>query len=345
MYRSKKTETIFRISLLLIVITIICVSCNTTNQSISLQAAGTSEEETSQTLPETSADSGTQTQETTEAETTIEETLPALKKGYRYAWVTAYGTLNVRKKPSKKSKVVGLVSHYDCVIVKGKKTKKGYYKITGTDSNTKEEIKGYCSGKYLTFKQQIIKPVQLNIPLYLQTDERWAKVTLGNSGRTIESIGCTTTCMAMCETYIRGKTVTPDLMEKELYYTSRGELGWPDSYTASYDESTYLQIVYNKLSNNIPVLIGCQKTNGRPHWVLITGYTGEGKTFKAKDFVINDPLTKKRTNLAQYLKKYSKFMKIVYSNGKDSSKYKKTTKETTKNTSSKKSKSTKNKNS
>jgi hypothetical protein len=337
----EKHQTIIKmlkISFLLAFITIFCIGCNGDGEGEVAQAENLSEaEQVSSEMQngESVTEQIVQTEELTQEETTPEETLPELKKGYRYAWVCAYGTLNVRKKPSKNAKVIGTVSYADYVVVKGKKSK-GYYQITGTDSTTKEEIKGYCAAKYLTFKQIKIEPVELDIPLYLQTDKKWAKVTLGSSGRTIEAIGCTTTCLAMAETYIRGKTVTPDSMAKELYYTSKGELGWPDSYTASYDESTYLQVVYDKLSQNIPVLIGSQKTNGRPHWVLITGYTGNGKKLKAKDFVIRDPLTKKRTNLAQYLKIYPRFMKVVYSNGQDSSKYKKESETTTNKTTARK---------
>lgn len=268
----------------------------------------------------------TSTQEDTTAQTTtakVEEsteaptTLPALKEGYQYGWVSITGRLNVREKAKKKSDIVGHIKYRQRVVVKGKQKKKGFYKITATDCDTGKKIKGYCAVKYITFKQPASAKVQLNVPLYLQTDDRWAKVTLGNSGRTIYDIGCTTSCLAMSESFLQKKEILPPDMEKKLYYTSRGSLGWPLKYDFCYDKSVYLEVVLEKLHKGIPVLIGSERKNGRPHWVLITGYKGNGEELKEKDFVINDPLPYNRTNLAQYRKEYPVFVKLAFYTGVD----------------------------
>ncbi|KIR02489.1 hypothetical protein P261_01304 [Lachnospiraceae bacterium TWA4] len=130
-------------------------------------------------------------------------------------------------------------------------------------------------------------------------------------------IGCTTTCLAMTESFLQNKEIYPSDMEKTLYYTSGGSLGWPLKYDFAYGKATFLEVALDKLHEGVPVLIGSTKPNGRPHWVLITGYKGDGIDLEAKDFVINDPLPEGRTNLAQYLKKYPRFIKLAFYTGVD----------------------------
>lgn len=297
-----------------------------TTQNVSRE---TSTQETTTTQAQTSA----KVEESTQASTTF----PALKEGYQYGWVSITGRLNVRKKANKKSDIVGHIKYRQRVVVKGDKKKKGFYKITATDCDTGKKISGYCAVKYITFKQPASAKVQLNVPLYLQTDDRWAKVTLGNSGRTIYDIGCTTSCLAMSESFLQKKEILPSDMEKKLYYTSRGSLGWPLKYDFCYDKSVYLEVVLEKLHKGIPVLIGSERKNGRPHWVLITGYKGNGEELKEKDFIINDPLPYNRTTLAQYRKEYPVFIKLAFYTGVDRvDETKKDTKKKTKKTTTKK---------
>jgi hypothetical protein len=282
------------------------------------QVEETQENVSRETFYEIEEETIIQTEETSIEETTEEETtLPPLKEGYNYAWVSVMGRLNVREKAKKSSELVGHVKYRQRIVVKGSEKKKGFYKVTATDCDTGKEIVGYCSVKYVTFEQPAQAKVQLDVPLYLQTDEKWASVTLGNSGRTMKDIGCTTCCLAMSESFLKQKDVLPTDMEKKLLYTSRGSLEWPKKYDFCYDKSVYLEVALEKLQEGIPVLIGCERKNGRPHWVLITGYTGDGVNLKAKDFVINDPLPYNRTNLKQYLKEYPVFQKLVFYTGVD----------------------------
>ncbi|NLY69092.1 MAG: hypothetical protein GX067_04810, partial [Clostridiales bacterium] len=50
------------------------------------------------------------------------------------------------------------------------------------------------------------------------------------------------------------------------------------------------------------------------HWVIIYGYTG-GQTLSAENFLIRDPASTGRTTLAQYLKLYPSYVKLVHYNG------------------------------
>ena len=62
---------------------------------------------------------------------------------------------------------------------------------------------GYVSSKYLS-KADIAdtyKKISLSVPSYKQTDSRWANVKIGTQGDTHYSSGCTTTALAMTESY------------------------------------------------------------------------------------------------------------------------------------------------
>jgi hypothetical protein len=295
-----------------------CTSVDTVTETVEYsQVEETQENVSRETFSETETETTKQQEEETTEELIEETTLPTLEKGYNYAWVSVMSRLNVREKAKKSSDIVGHIKYRQRVIVKGKAKKKGFYKVSATDCDTGKEINGYCAVKYLTFEQPAQAKVQLEVPLYLQTDEKWASVTLGNSGRTMKDIGCTTCCLAMSESFLKQKEINPSKMEKKLWYTLRGSLEWPKKYDFCYDSSVYLEVALEKLQEGVPVLIGAERRNGRPHWVLITGYKGDGVNLKAKDFVINDPLPYNRTNLKQYLEEYPVFQKLVFYTGVD----------------------------
>lgn len=234
------------------------------------------------------------------------------KDGTRRAWVKAEGRVNVRKKADKKAEFLGSFPDRQEIRLLNEKKVKGFYVVSGKDYTTGETIQGYASAAYITLDAPEDPRVELDIPLYLQTDERWGKVLLGSTKKTMYDIGCATTSLAMSETYLKKKEIYPDELAADAIYTADGEIGWPRDYYWNYSKDMYLDFVYNKLHEGIPVLIGCARTNGRPHWVLITGYTGDGTVLKAKDFKINDPLPYKRTNLQQYLDEYPVFNKLIY---------------------------------
>jgi len=170
---------------------------------------------------------------------------------------------------------------------------------------------GYVSNAYLYVPSNTTyKAISLNVSRYAQLDSRWANVTLGTSGQTIGQIGCTTTCLAMTESYRTGTAIYPNQMAQRLSYTSGGALYWPSDYITS-TSTDYLKTIYAQLERGIPVIIGAKNAYGGAHWVVVTGYTG-GNTLTASGFTINDPGTTSRTNLQHLFNSYPNFHRIAY---------------------------------
>ena len=172
---------------------------------------------------------------------------------------------------------------------------------------------GYVSSQYLQKSQASYKypALSMQLPNFKQTDSRWANVLIGNSGKTIARIGCTTTAIAMMESYRTGQTIYPDAMSKKLNYTSSGDLYWPSDYQAVLSSAGYLEGIYSQLKAGKPVLFGAKTASGKQHWVVITGYTG-GDTLSASRFTVNDPGSNYRTNLQHLLDEYPVFYKYFY---------------------------------
>ena len=161
-----------------------------------------------------------------------------------------------------------------------------------------------------TEDEGVYKAITLDVPYYLQNDSRWSSVKLGSSGKTIGKIGCTTTAIAMMESYRRGTEIYPDVMSKELRYTSSGSLYWPSDYIV--DNTAFnLQHIYDCLLAGKPVVIGFNKSSGGQHWAVVYGYTGAEK-LNAQEFFIYDPGTRTRTVLAHLIRDYPVFRRIVY---------------------------------
>ena len=168
---------------------------------------------------------------------------------------------------------------------------------------------GYVSSAYLSPPQSDMYPaVKLSVPSYKQTDNRWANVKIGTSGKTIAQIGCATTAIAMVESYRSGKTIYPDAMSKKLTYSSSGNVYWPSDYSVYTDSSDYLAKIYSQLKQGRCVLLGAKNSYGSQHWVVITGFGG-GQTLSADNFTINDPGSATRTSLGQFLSAYPVFYK------------------------------------
>ena len=172
---------------------------------------------------------------------------------------------------------------------------------------------GYVSSQYLSSQTSTntYSKIALNVPDYKQIDSRWANVIIGNSGKTIGKIGCVTTGIAMMESYRTGTTIYPDAMSKKLSYSSSGNVYWPSDYKVVTSNSDYLNKIYEKLKEGKPVLFGAKNSYGTQHWVVITGFSG-GNSLTASGFTINDPGTKYRTNLQQFLNEYPVFYKYFY---------------------------------
>ena len=219
---------------------------------------------------------------------------------------TSSTSLNVRSGAGVNYSVKDSASKGDTVIILS--SSNGWSKILYDGVKT-----GFVSTQYLKINQSAdsYQSISLNIPDFKQTDSRWANVIIGNSGKTIGKIGCATTAVAMIESYRSGKTVYPDAMSKKLSYSSTGNLYWPSYYTVVTSKSDYLNKIYQKLKEGKPILFGAKNSSGTQHWVVITGFTG-GDSLHESMFTINDPGTKYRTNLQQFLNEYPTFYKYFY---------------------------------
>ena len=226
------------------------------------------------------------------------------------ATVKVSGSLNVRSGPGTSYARTGSLSGGTVVLVLS--TDGGWSRVLYSGTKT-----GYVSAQYLSGSgsgssgsSSGYSAVKLSVPSYKQTDSRWANVTLGSSGKTIASIGCTTTGIAMMESYRTGTTIYPGAMAKKLRYTSSGSVYWPSDYTAVTSSSGYLSRIYDLLKSGKPVLLGAKNQYGSQHWVVITGFTGGSLT--AANFTINDPGSNSRTTLSQFLSAYPTFYKYFH---------------------------------
>ena len=217
---------------------------------------------------------------------------------------TQSSPLNVRSGAGTGYKRLGTVSKGDTVIILS--TSGDWCRILYDGTKT-----GYASKKYLSLSATgAYSAVKLSVPYYLQTDNRWSWVTLGSSGQTMGKIGCTTTAVAMAESYRLGRTIYPDAMAKKLSYTATGSLYWPENYigvTSGLD----LKAIYNYLKAGKPVIVGFSTKDGNQHWAIIYGYSG-GSSLKAGGFLIKDPGMKSRTTLADLIADHPIFAKYVY---------------------------------
>ena len=222
---------------------------------------------------------------------------------------TSYGNLNVRSKASVSSKIKDKLYDNEKVLVlsaNGEFSKVLYHGIKT----------GFVSNKYLisitpNAPAQTYKTILLEIPDFKQTDSRWANVEIGSSGKTIGKIGCATTAIAMIESYRNEKNIYPDAMSKKLSYSSSGSVYWPSDYIVVTSSTNYLNNIYEILKQNKPVLIGAKKSNSSQHWVVIKGFDG-GNTLNETNFLINDPGSKSRVTLKQFLNEYPYFYKYFY---------------------------------
>lgn len=271
------------------------------------------------------AEAGETTASVSESAVSTEEQTPTVKEWLtmgeepRAAWIVAFDSLNVRRFCYARGTVIGKFSGGQQVTVTGP-ARYGFYPVTGTDAETGAEIHGYCSADYVSFMEYTGHAVSLDIVRYVQSEGPWEDLKLGESRYTIAQAGCTTTCFAMCESYLTGTQVTPDVMWANLTYSNQGDLYWPENYFQDYG-SDYLFKIYQKLHQGIPVLIGARTKSGSQHWVLVTGYDpGEkeitsASQLKTADFTINDPASKGRRTLSEFFRDLPYFIKFAYYTG------------------------------
>ena len=162
-------------------------------------------------------------------------------------------------------------------------------------------------------------PDVLDVIDYKQTDPQWKNAKLG--GSTIGKVGCLVTSLAMLHTYTTGETTTPIDMRDKLKFGSGGDLAsWSLVTDLGYTVETYsagvsqanMQHIYELLRDGKPVVLGSKKGSYGMHFVIVTGYTGDGEHFKASDFTIHDPGYSARFTLADHLAEYSSLYKLIY---------------------------------
>lgn len=159
---------------------------------------------------------------------------------------------------------------------------------------------GYVKKQYISSSSQYIK---MNVPYYSQTDSRWSGVYLGSSGKTMGKIGCTTTSLAMTESYRTGTTVYPNTMASRLSYSSSGSLYWPSNYVTTTNVS--FSAIKNILNQGKPVILGLRTASYNTHWVVVTGYSND-------TYYVNDSGMASRTTLGSVFSKYPYFYKMAY---------------------------------
>ena len=213
------------------------------------------------------------------------------------------GHLNVRQGAGTENKLIDVLFPNDTVLILSEAN--GWSKVLIYGSKI-----GYVSSTYLK-KSNGYSAVKLSVPSFKQTDSRWANVKIGSSGKTMADIGCVTTSLAMTESFRTGTTIYPDAMAKRLKYTSSGSVYWPSNYTQITSISGYLAKFYEILKSGRPVIVGLTNKYGGQHWVVVTGYKG-GDTLKAANFTINDPGSKTRDDLQDFINAYPYFYKYLY---------------------------------
>lgn len=171
---------------------------------------------------------------------------------------------------------------------------------------------GYAASSYLKKSTGATEKISLSVVSFKQTDSRWASYPIGTTGGTIGTIGCTTTALAMTESYHTGTTITPKAMAQRLSYSASGSLYWPGTYSTEIAGTDYLSRIYSLLKQGKPVVFGATKSNGTQHWVTVTGYNGNTDSLSKSGFTVNDPGSNTRKTIADFMSAYPNAYKIVY---------------------------------
>ena len=236
--------------------------------------------------------------------------------------------LRLRQKPSTSSAVLDQIPRGSKIQITGKYNAEWYAAVyngksgyvyssyivmpgsgSGSGGSSASGSNSTSSGSSSSSRYTYSK-VSLNVPLYSQTDSRWADLKLGNTSYTIRQCGCVVCGLAQIESYLQGKTITPDVMLKKLSFDAEGRLYWPSGYVSD-NSSSYLSNIYRQLKNGNPVLVGGFTPASKQHWVVVTGYNTNSNSLSASNFVVND-CSGRYSTLSGYLGKYSDFYKIVY---------------------------------
>lgn len=146
-------------------------------------------------------------------------------------------------------------------------------------------------------------------PIYLQSDSKWSKETIGGSGETIQAVGCTVSSVSMALAHYN-IDMNPSKLNKLLKdhgdYTRQGWLIWNKIQEVTRDKvvltipvnPTY-ELIDQALEKRQPVVANVIMNGSILHWVLIMGKEGQ-------EYLIKDPLGIGR------IEKLSKFKSDIY---------------------------------
>lgn len=221
---------------------------------------------------------------------------------------TAGGNLNIRAAASGSADVVATLPNTSSLVVLSEKN--GWSRVLYNGISV-----GYASSTYIEdYSDEGVNSygvIALKVSDYKQYDSRWAKLSVGSSGKTMKAIGCVTTALAATESYRLGdSSLTPAVMLKKLSYNGSGDVMWPSNYQ-KYTGSEYLKKTYELLKSGKPVIFGAKNSYGKMHWVVVDGYTGSS-TLTAGGFTVNDSGSESRKTLADLLSEYPQFYKLEH---------------------------------
>jgi len=142
-------------------------------------------------------------------------------------------------------------------------------------------------GKY--FAKRMVIPV----PVFAQSDERWAEIQLGPSPTdTLSSAGCAVSSAAMILASYGVDTDPPRLNEflnQNGGYTPEAWIKWevaaqlsPDKVKFIYEDDPSFQLLDENLARGNPVIIRLRYPSGITHFVVLCGKDGY-------DYLIADP--------------------------------------------------------
>lgn len=185
----------------------------------------------------------------------------------------------------------------------------GLYEISDGSNNNSETSSGQNDNG--------TKNVSLNVPSFKQYDYPYTYI----GTKTIKQIGCLVTSAAMAYSYKTGSTVRPDAMKNKLRFANN-DLCWNSLSALGFSMTSFYNrkinnfiacIIYGKLQEGVPVIIGGKNSSGGQHWVVVKGYYKVSDVaLDASNFQINDPNSTTRTTLQQFLSKYPTVLRLIY---------------------------------
>ena len=133
---------------------------------------------------------------------------------------------------------------------------------------------------------------ELQVPLFLQGDDRWANDHLGTSPRTMAQVGCAVTSAAMVMKFY-GLDTDPGRLNTFLLanggYDDNNDLRWegpavlaPTRVRHVYEDLPSYELIDSNLRQGNPVIVRLNLPSGWTHFVVIMGKQGF-------NYLIRDP--------------------------------------------------------